>query len=60
MKVLKVLVVKSARSVRTLPVGRRPKACVAKKLLTVEGTARYKRISSAMEDEDADDQDPDH
>jgi hypothetical protein len=57
---MKVLVGKSARSVHTLPAGRRPKACVAKKLLTVERAARYKRISSLMEDEDADDQDPDH
>jgi hypothetical protein len=29
-------------------------------LLTIKGAARYKRISSAMEDKDVDDEDPDH
>jgi hypothetical protein len=57
---MKVFVVKSAQWVTTLPAGCRPKACVPKKLLTGEPAARYKRISSSMEDEDADDQDPDH
>jgi hypothetical protein len=31
-----------------------------KNLLTSNGAARYKRISSSMEDKDADDEDPDH
>jgi hypothetical protein len=29
-------------------------------LLTIIGPTRYKRISSSMEDKDADDEDPDH